>query len=85
MYVQNYSSSIGYVNEKRTKGTNELTDKVLAKIIPCGSRAGIMYGLPKIHKNGAPIRPIISACGTYIYKLAKYLDKILKPLITNNS
>jgi len=83
--LQNYLSSIGYVNEKRTKGTNELTDEVLAEITPCGSRAGIMYGLPKIHKNGAPIRPIISACGTYNYKLAKYLDKILKPLITNNN
>jgi hypothetical protein len=40
-----------------------------------------MYGLPKIHKEGAPIRPIISACGTYNYKLAKYLDSILKPLL----
>ncbi len=46
--LQNYLSSIGYVNEKRTKGTNELTDEVLAEITPCGSRAGIMYGLPKI-------------------------------------
>jgi hypothetical protein len=53
-------------------------------IVPCGSRAGIMYGLPKIHKDGVPIRPIISACGTYNYKLAKYLVQILTPLISNS-
>ena len=43
-----------------------------------------MYGLPKVHKAGYPIRPIISATGTYSYKLAKYLDSILKPLLNNN-
>ncbi|CAF0863808.1 unnamed protein product [Brachionus calyciflorus] len=43
-----------------------------------------MYGLPKIHKEGCPIRPIISAVGTYNYKLAKYLDEILKPLLDNS-
>jgi predicted GIY-YIG superfamily endonuclease len=44
-----------------------------------------MYGLPKIHKNGVPVRPIISAIGTYNYNLAKYLDEILKPLISDKS
>ncbi len=39
-----------------------------------------MYGFPKIHKNGTPLIPIISAIGIYNYKLAKYLDTILKPL-----
>jgi len=49
-------------------------------IYPTGSRAGIMYGLPKIHKEGAPLRPIISAIGTYNYGVAKHLVNILKPL-----
>ncbi len=30
-------------------------------------------GVPKIHKEGCPIRPIISSINTYNYKLAKYL------------
>jgi hypothetical protein len=30
-----------------------------------GSRAGIMYGLPKVHKSGIPLRPILSTVGTY--------------------
>ena len=28
------------------------------------SRPGILYGLPKIHKEGTPMRPILSAIGT---------------------
>ena len=43
----------------------------------------MLYGLPKVHKQGAPIRPIISAVQTYNYKLAKYLDEILKPIVDN--
>jgi hypothetical protein len=39
---------------------------ILDRIRPRGSRAGVLYGLPKVHKNGVPIRPIISAIGTYI-------------------
>ena len=38
------------------------------------------YGLPKIHKDGAPLRPIASSCGVLTPKLAKYLILILKPL-----
>ena len=63
----------------------EISDEVFKQIMPRGSKAGILYGLPKIHKNGAPIRPIISAVGTYNYKLAKFLDSIIKPLQSTNS
>ena len=52
--------------------------------MPFGSRPGIMHGLPKIHKEGAPVRPIISAIGTYTYKTAKYLNRILTEYITEN-
>ena len=48
-----------------------------------GSSLGVLYGLPKIHKRGAPIRPILSACGTPAYNLAKYLVPILSPLTKN--
>ena len=39
-----------------------------------------MYRLPKVHKENTPIRPIISAVKAYNYKLAKWLDELLKPL-----
>jgi len=63
---------------------NEINEEIFKQIMPKGSKAGVLYGLPKIHKDGAPIRPIISAVGTYNYKLAKYLDSIIKPLRNTN-
>ena len=39
-----------------------------------------MYGLPKIHKDGTPLRPIVSAIGSPTYGLAKKLAQILTPL-----
>ena len=60
---------------------NRISEEVYKRVYPTGSRAGVLYGLPKIHKTGAPIRPIISAVKTYNYYLAKYLEEILKPLV----
>ena len=39
-----------------------------------------LYGLPKLHKPGFPIRPIVSFCGFPTYQLSKYLTTILQPL-----
>ncbi|CAF1146756.1 unnamed protein product, partial [Brachionus calyciflorus] len=46
---------------KKVLSENYISDEVLREITPCGSRAGVIYGLPKIHKDGVPLRPIISA------------------------
>ena len=35
------------------------------------------YGLPKIHKPGSPLRPIVSSRGSITYKVAKGLVSIL--------
>ena len=37
------------------------------------------YGLPKVHKDGMPLRPIISSIGSVTYKTAKQLARILNP------
>ena len=39
-----------------------------------------LYGLPKLHKPGFPMRPIVSLCGSPTYQLSKYLTTILQPL-----
>ena len=49
------------------KFKNSFGAKTYARIRPVGSRSGVMYGLPKIHKKDAPIRPIISSIGTYTW------------------
>ena len=48
-----------------------------------GTSPGIMYGLPKIHKNNIPFRPIISTINTTAYKLGKFLLPLLTPFTTN--
>ena len=39
------------------------------------------YGLPKIQKNGTPLRPIVSSRGSVTYGVAKVLIKVLKSLV----
>ena len=39
-----------------------------------------LYGQPKLHKPGIPMRPIVSFCGSPTYQLSKYLTIILQPL-----
>ena len=36
-----------------------------------------LYGLPKIHKQGAPLRPIVSSIGSVTYTTSKHLSVIL--------
>ena len=67
----------------REHGTNRLSwwsKMYYNKLFPTGnsSPAPRFYGLPKIHKANCPMCPIVSACGTATYQLAKFLTKILK-------
>ena len=48
-----------------------------------GSVPGIMYCLPKVHKPGVPLRPIISSINTAGYKLAKFILPVLSPFTSN--
>ena len=57
-----------------------ITDEIYRDLFPSGSTPGILYGLPKVHKENCPARPILSAIATYNYKLAKFLVPLLQPL-----
>ncbi len=48
-----------------------------------GSTPRILYGLPKVHMEGCPIGPILSAINTFNYNLAKFFVPILLSLTTN--
>jgi len=41
-------------NTKHVPREHRIPDDVYKKVQPCGSRAGVLYGLPKIHKAGSP-------------------------------
>ena len=57
-------------------GMNEATYK---KIYPTGAGIPKVYGLPKIHKAGVPLRPFVSSRGLVSYNTAKELARILNP------
>eukprot|EP00253_Pinus_taeda_P030797 PITA_30797 len=40
-----------------------------------------IYGLPKVHKEGVPLRPIVNTIGGPTYLLAKFLAAKLRPLV----
>ena len=46
-----------------------------------GSSPGKFYGLVKVHKDGYPVRPVVSMIDTPEYGLAKWLDGFIKPNI----
>ena len=64
----------------RLKNIAFITENEYKIARPVGSQSGKAYGLPKIHKENAPLRPIISACNTFNYKLSKLLAKKLEHL-----
>ena len=72
-------------NKKHVKYV--FTEQQYWSIAPTGTKPGILYGLPKIHKalvNNLPkFRPIISMIATPTYKLSKFLVPIIEPITTN--
>ncbi|BHF72585.1 hypothetical protein SprV_0401565300 [Sparganum proliferum] len=58
------------------------TDRRMAR--PQDTALARFYGLPKVHKDGAPLRPIVSLKGTPTYGLAKWLFRRLKFLIAES-
>ena len=74
---------------QKEKELSSVVQRILPKtiadsVIQKGSRLAHLYGLPKTHKKELAMRPILSATGTYNYKLAKWLDEKLKPLSVND-
>ena len=49
----------------------------LSSILHSGSQPGKVYGLAKVHKEGTPLRPVVSMLGTAEYHPAKYPDSII--------
>ncbi|CAM4849385.1 unnamed protein product [Rotaria magnacalcarata] len=64
---------------------NTITKELFYSIRSTCSSIACMYGQPKIHKNGYPLRPIISSIGSYNYELSKYLAGLIKANRVNKS
>lgn len=60
-----------------------ITSTFYDKCYSSGSQLGVLYGLPKIHKENCPIRPIVSACSTHNFNIGKELIPLISHLATN--
>ena len=67
---------------KKSINSSNIDDKLKKHLTPQEITPRI-YGLPKIHKDGVPLRPIVNTIGSPTYELAKYVAKILGPLVGN--
>ena len=66
---------------KDIKQTGGLSTQKYKQLYPTSAVPPKFYGLPKIHKAGTPVRPIVSSRGSITYGVAKELSHIIKPLV----
>ena len=71
-------------NLKKLKDNNNITEEEYKNLYATGTSPGIMYGLPKIHKQGIPVRPILSSTNNPNYRLAKFLIPHINHLSIND-
>ena len=65
----------------RQQRAGKISKGVYERIRPVGASRPRMYGIPKIHKNGTPLRPIFSMVNATQHELAKWLAEVLKPVV----
>ncbi|XP_072022412.1 uncharacterized protein [Amphiura filiformis] len=68
---------------KDLKDKGAIDSRTYWKLYPTVCDVPKFYGLIKIHKAGAPLRPIISSIGSATYELARFVSGIISPLIGN--
>ena len=66
---------------KELKEAELIDAKTYWKIYPSVCDVPKFYGLIKVHKTGAPLRPIVSSIGSVTYQLARFVANIMSPLI----
>lgn len=63
------------INESNSLLKSEISKRCLKPIKP---RAPIFHGLPKIHKAGVPVRPVVDYTSAPGYRLAQKLERTIK-------
>ena len=65
---------------KEFKKNDQIQDKLYKRLYPTSESVPKLYGLLKIHKKDAPLRPIVSSVGSVMYPVADYLATVIGPL-----
>ena len=69
----------------RLKNVGAIDQTTYKRIRPVATTIPTLYGLPKIHKENNPLRPILSSIGSYQHECAAWLSEILSPLREHHS
>ena len=69
----------------KLKKEGTIPEPLYHKLRSSGGHIPLLYGLPKIHKPGIPLRPIVSFVSSPTYALSRYLARVLSPLVGNSS
>ena len=67
------------------KKPGHITQEEYSKLYPNGATISVLYGLPKVHKQGTPTRPICSAVGSATYDISKYVAGIIRPAASSST
>ena len=59
----------------------ELSEATYKSVRPVGSCRPRMYSVPKIHKSGVPLRPILSMSGSPQYAVSQWLCSVFEPVL----
>ena len=68
----------------KLKKKHSIPAELYTRLRSSGGLTPLLYGLPKVHKPGVPLRPIVSFFSSPTYQLSKHLSMILAPLIGNS-
>ena len=76
-------TTVNRINQKLKllKDKGKLDERSYYRVRPNDASTAKFYGLPKIHKENIPLRPIVSLRGSPTYELAEYLSLIFHPLV----
>ena len=66
---------------RKIKKERNLDEATYRAMYPTSCVLPKFYGLPKIHKTGNPLRPIVSSRGSVTYGVAKVISKVCKLLV----
>jgi hypothetical protein len=66
---------------KSLKDQNHIPIELYRHLYPTSTETPKFYCLPKVHKPQVPLRPIVASRNSMTYNLAKFIAKVLRPLV----
>ena len=63
------------------RDTEVITPTKYLQLYPTSEETPKLYGLPKVHKPGTPLRPIVACRGSIAYDTARFTADLISPIV----